>query len=299
MSDREHVVRRIADGFHFVEGPRWHDGKLYFSDFYGGKVFALDSNDQVTTVCEWPKWLSGLGFTPRGELLAVAVVERKLLRCSGDGQLSEVADLGGLTNQFCNDMLVDEQGRAYIGNFGFDTASEPISATNLFMVAPDGEVNVVANDLIFPNGMARTADGRTLIVAETFAGRLSAFDILENGRLSGHRTWASFTDRTFGTVEEALDSGVPLPDGIALDVEGNLWIGDAGGRAVLRVAPGGEILDRVSTPGLSVYAAAFGGPDRKTLYLCAAPPLNSHDPTVEKKSVLFATRVDVPGVPTS
>lgn len=296
MAVGDYTVREIAGGFHFLEGPRWHDGQLYFSDFAAGKVFVLKSNGRVEMICQAPNWVSGLGFTPGDELLVVAVQERKLLRCSGPGGLVEVADLSGVARHHCNDMLVDERGRAYIGNFGFDMNLDPIRTADLVMVSPRGGVRVVARDLIFPNGMARTADGRTLIVAETFAARLTAFDILPDGSLTARRTWAALSDRSFATVSECLVSGAPLPDGIALDTEGALWIGDAGGRAALRVAPGGEILDRVPTPDLSVFAVALGGADLKTLYMCASPPLYSHDPRVEKKAVLLATRVDVPGV---
>jgi sugar lactone lactonase YvrE len=297
MAVSDHAVRNVAGGFHFLEGPRWHDGRLYFSDFADGKVLVLESDGRVEVVCQAPGWVSGLGFTPGDELLVVAVQERKLLRYSGPAGLVEAADLSGVARYHCNDMLVDEHGRAYIGNFGFDMNLDGIRATDLAMVSPSGEVSVVAQDLIFPNGMARTADGRTLIVAETFAARLTAYDILADGSLTGRRTWAALSDRSFATVIECLGSGAPLPDGIALDTEGALWIGDAGGRAALRVAPGGEILDRVPTPELSVFAVALGGPDLKTLYMCASPPLYSHDPSVEKKAVLLATRVDVPGVP--
>lgn len=293
----DNTVRLIAGGFHFLEGPRWHKGRLYFSDFADGKVLVLEPDGRVEVVCQAPNWVSGLGFTPRDELLVVAVQERKLLRCSPAEGLVEVADLSGVARYHCNDMLVDECGRAYIGNFGFDMDLDRIRAADLAMVSPRGEVSIVARDLIFPNGMARTADGRTLIVAETFAARLTAFDILADGTLTARRTWAALSDREFTTVSECLGSGDPLPDGIALDGEGALWIADAGGRSALRVAPGGEILDRVPTPDLSVFAVALGGPDLKTLYLCASPPLYSSDPRVEKKAVLLATRVDVPGVP--
>lgn len=298
MAANEYEVRNIAEGFHFLEGPRWHNGQLYFSDFADGKVYVLQSNGRVEVVCRVPNWVSGLGFAPGGELLVVAVQERKLLRCAGPGGLVEVADLNDVARYHCNDMLVDEHGRAYIGNFGFDMDRDAICTTELAVVSPSGEVAVAARDLIFPNGMARTADGRTLIVAETFAARLTAFDILEDGSLTGRRTWATLSDRSFATVTECLGSGAPLPDGIALDTEGALWIADAGGRAALRVAPGGEILDRVPTPGLTVFAVALGGSDLKTLFMCASPPLYSHDPSAEKKAVLLAARVDVPGIPT-
>lgn len=298
MAVADYPVRQIAAGFHFLEGPRWHQGHLYFSDFADGKVYVLESDGRVEVVCQAPYWVSGLGFTPSDELLVVAVQERRLLRCSGPEGLLEVADLSGVARYHCNDMLVDEHGRAYIGNFGFDLGGDAIRAADLALVSPRGEISVVAQDLIFPNGMARTPDGSTLIVAETFAARLTAFDILADGSLTGRRTWAALSDRSFATVGECLGAGAPLPDGIALDTEGALWIGDAGGRAALRVAPGGEILDRVPTPELSVFAVALGGPDLKTLYMCASPPLFSHDPSVERRAVLLATRVDVPGVPT-
>jgi sugar lactone lactonase YvrE len=296
MTVSEYAARKVAGGFHFLEGPRWHIGKLYFSDFAAGKVYVLDSTGRARVVCQLPNWVSGLGFTPADELLAVAVQERKLFRCSGPEGLSEVADLSDVARYHCNDMLVDECGRAYIGNFGFDMDVDEICATDLAMVSPRGEVSVVARDLIFPNGMARTADGRTLIVAETFAARLTAFDILADGSLAERRTWASLSERSFATVSECLGSGAALPDGIALDTEGAVWIGDAGGRAALRVAPGGEILARVPTPELSVFAVALGDPDLKTLYMCASPPLYSHDPRMEMKAVLLAARVGVPGV---
>ena len=299
MTARERAVRNIASGFHFLEGPRWHEDQLYFADFHGGKVFALKSNGQVDAICHASDWVSGLGFAPGGDLLVVAVRERKLLRCSVSTGLVEVAaDISGIARHFCNDMLVDERGRAYIGNFGLDMAADEIHEADLVMVSQRGEVGVVARNLVFPNGMARTADGRTLIVAETFAARLTAFDIRADGSLTGRRTWAALSDRSFATISECLGSGAPLPDGIALDIEGAPWIGDAGGRAALRVAPGGEILDRVPTPELSVYAVALGGPDLKTLYMCASPALYSHDPSVERKSVLLATRVAVAGIPT-
>jgi len=294
----DYTVRQIAGGFHFLEAPRWHDGRLYFSDFAAGKVFVLQSDGRVELVCQSANWVSGLGFTPTGELLVVAVQERKLLRCAGREEWVEVADLNGVAGYHCNDMLVDEHGRAYVGNFGFDMNRDEIRAADLVMVCARGEVRVVARDLTFPNGMARTADGRTLIVAETFAARLTAFDILADGSLTARRTWAALSDRNFATVSECLGSGAPLPDGIALDTEGALWIADAGGRGALRVAPGGGILDRVPTAELSVFAVALGGPDLKTLYMCASPPLYSHDPRVEKRAVLLATRVEAPGVPT-
>ena len=306
MQARDREITLIADGFHFLEGPRWHKGKLYFSDFYGGKVYSLDADDKVSTVCQWTKWVSGIGFAPNGDLLFVAVDERKLMRYS-DGRFSEVADLGRLAAYSCNDMLVDEAGRAYIGNFGFNipspeaeeplAPSEYVASTDILLVTPEGEVSVAGSDLVFPNGMTRSPDGRTLIVAETFRGRLSAFDIADDGTLSGHRSWADFGKRDFKTVKESIASGAALPDGICADSSGAVWIADINAKGVSRIAEGGEVLEHIPTGDLSVFAVALGGPDLKTLYMCAAPPFHSHDPSVEKAGVLLSTNVDVSGIP--
>jgi sugar lactone lactonase YvrE len=304
---REHEIRRIAEGFHFPEGPRWHEGKLYFSDFYAGKVYALEADESVTTFCAWTDWISGIGFTPDNDLLFVAVSTQKLMRYTAAGDFVEVVDLGRFVQRKCNDMLVDEAGWAYIGNFGFDLPpdkssetpkpGEEIATTRLIVVSPDGQARMADGELVFPNGMARSPDGRTLIVAETFAGRLSAFDMGEDGSLTGHRVWVDFAGHDFATVAQALASGVPLPDGITVDAEGAVWLADVSGTGAIRVAPGGKILDRVATPGLTVFAVELGGEDLRTLYLCAAPHFQTHDPVAEKRGVLLATQVDVPGVP--
>jgi Gluconolactonase len=307
MQERDYKVRTVAEGFRFLEGPRWHKGALYFSDFYDRAIYRLESDESVTTLCELPDWVSGLGFMPDGDLLYVSVSEHKLYRRSADGSLTEHADLNALVSHNCNDMLVDEAGRAYVGNFGFDVPptrtvgeiaeGQRARATKLVMVSPEGMASTVDSSLIFPNGMARSRDRRTLLVAETFRGRVSAFDIAEDGSLSGQRPWADFAGRDYASAIEALDADVPLPDGIAMDSEGALWIADAGATAVIRVAEGGEILERISTPGLTSFAVAFGGDDLKTLYMLAGPPFYTHDPLAEKASVLLAARVDVAGVP--
>src|SRR5262249_8257398 len=153
---------------------------------------------------------------------------------------------------------------------------------------------IVAHDLIFPNGMAMTGDGKLLLVAETFAGRISVFKIDSDGLLSDRRIWAKFASRKYESVPAAVASGEPLPAGIALDTAGSLWIADAGGRGAVLVAEGGRILRAINTGNLSVYAVALGGPDRRTLFMCAAPPLLSYDPTADSASVLLTSRVDTP-----
>ncbi len=290
-----HEPRLVADGFSFLEGPRWHDGRLYVSDFYTHRVLAFDPRGQVETVCTVLKQPSGLGFLPDGSLLVISMLDRRLLHLDG-GRLVEVVDLTPLAPWHCNDMVVDAAGRAYVGNFGFDDSADgKMQVTNLICVDTDGSTRIAASDLLFPNGMVITPEGRQMLVAETFAARISAFDIGQDGGLANRRTWASFGARVEETVAAAIGSQAPLPDGMAMDAEGALWIGDAAGTGALRVREGGEILDFVPTGDLAVYAVALGGRDRRTLYLCAAPPLPHGRPKTELRAVLLSCPVQAPG----
>lgn len=291
-----HAPELVAEGFTFLEGPRWRDGRLFVSDFYSGRVLAFDKAGRYETLCEVPGQPSGLGFARDGSLLIVSMIERRLLRLH-DGRLDEVADLTDLAPGLCNDMVVDENGRAYIGNFGAPNDDDPdrIPTTRLIRVDDDGSVHVAAEGLVFPNGTVIAPDGRTLFIAETLAGRITAFDTVANGGLSNRRVWAGFGDPGT-TFEEAVHSGVALPDGMALDAEGALWVGDAAGHGALRVARGGAVIDAVDTGHLTVYAVCLGDEDRRTLYLCAAPPLGAGGAAGEGRSALFRARVDAPGV---
>lgn len=286
----------LAHGFSFLEGPRWHDGRLYASDFFTRQVLVFDDQFTGKAVCNMPGQPSGLGWLPDGSLLISSMLDRRVLRFE-DGHFTEHADLTSLANWHCNDMTVDEAGRAYIGNFGWDdTASDRIRPTDIHCIEPDGSVSVAATDLVFPNGMAISADGATFYVAETFAARISAFDRASDGTLSNRRTWAAFTSEQPTSLEAVCASGVPLPDGLALDAEGALWIGDAGGNAALRVAAGGEILDAVSSGEQASYAVALGGADRQTLFICAAVPYGKGDPSERFESRLLSAPLEVPGV---
>jgi len=290
------VPRLLAQGFSFLEGPRWHEGRLYVSDFYTHRVLAFNENGSFETLCNVPGQPSGLGFLPDGSLLVVSMLDRRLLRLEGDA-LIQVADLSSLASWPCNDMVVDKAGRSYVGNFGFDDgADEGMEATDLICVQPDGTAAVAASDLLFPNGIVITPGADRMMVAETFAGRISAFDVAADGTLSNRRTWASFLSPPPATLAAAIASGVPLPDGMALDAEGALWIGDAAGNGASRIREGGETIDFVPTGDLAVYAVALGGADRRTLFLCAAPPLPHGRPDVERRAVLLSCRVDSPGV---
>ncbi|MEU4240254.1 SMP-30/gluconolactonase/LRE family protein [Actinoplanes sp. NPDC026619] len=263
----------IAD-LHFAEAPRWHDERLWFSDFYGGLVrSARADGSDIRVEATVPEQPSGLGWLPDGRLLVVSMRDRKILRREQDGSLVVHADLGGHATGHLNDMAVDDQGRVYVGNFGFDLmGGAPLAPASLHRVDPDGGVTEVADDLWFPNGSVLT-DGGVLLVNETFGNRVTAFDLTPDGELTNRRVWAQFgplpTEREF---EKVLPQLVVAPDGACLDPAGALWIADATGSRLLRVVEGGTITDEIR-PGTPVYACAFGN---NTLFACAAPDFFEH-----------------------
>ena len=207
---------------------------------------------------------SGLGWLPDGSLLVVSMKDQRLLRVASDGSVSTHADLSDVCGGYLNDLVVDASGRAFVGDFGFDLmgGGAPSSAS-VKRVDPDGTVTVVASDLRFPNGSVITPDGGTLIVGETWGNRFSAFDIAADGSLTNRRVWAAFGPEPAGdTLEEWLGQVVVAPDGCTLDAEGHIWVADGFGSRVLRVAPGGEIVDEIAAPdGMGVFACALGGDD--------------------------------------
>jgi sugar lactone lactonase YvrE len=270
----------LLEGFTFLEAPRWRDGKLWFSDFFGHRVLAMDAGGQVETVCEVPHQPSGLGWLPDGRMLVVSMIDRRVLRLEADG-LVEHADLSHLATFHTNDMVVDDQGRAYVGNFGSDLAAggmpEPAA---LILVTPDGQPRIVAEDLLFPNGSVITSDGRTLIVGESFGARMTAFDIAPDGSLSNRRLWAQ--------LEGAI------PDGCCIDAEGALWIASPPTREVLRVREGGETTDRISTDPMAI-ACMLGGDDRRTLYVLTAPSVDGPECETLRSARIESLEVEVPG----
>ena len=271
----------LLDGLKFGEGPRWRDGKLWFSDFYAHRVATVDLEGRDETIVEVPQRPSGLGWTPQGELLVVSMLDRRVLRFDG-GSLHRYADLADLAGGLCNDMVVDAAGRAYVGNFGYDRHNDaPPRNTRIIRVDPDARATSVGAELHFPNGMVITPDGRTLIVAETFAHRLSAFDVGADGSLGNRRLFA------------ALD--VVFPDGICLDAEGAVWVADARAPHVVRVLPGGRIAHTVYTGAdRCSYACMLGGPDRRTLFVITN---TGSGPKMAERSDgrIEIVRVDVPG----
>lgn len=286
-------VRTIATGFSFLESPRWHDERLYVSDFYTSYVYAFTEDGACEHVCRVPGQPSGLGFSPEGELLVVSRFEKTLLRRRGGGLevVAELVDAPGLLN----DMVVDALGRAYVGACVAPDDAGNAPATEVLRVEADGAVSVAAGDLVFPNGLVITPDG-TLFVSETFSHRISAFDVDSDGGLSGRRVWKDFAAPGSVLSTSRVAPGAPaLPDGLALDAEGALWVADAYGSGALRLARDGAVLETVSTGDSSVYAVALGGADRRTLFLCVSAPLGVEDPETTRNSALLACEVDVAG----
>ena len=289
----ERNVDVVSDGWSYLECPRWHEGRLWVSDFYTEKVVAIDDAGHHEVMAEVPEQPSGLGFLPDGRALIVSMRDHRILRRENDGSLVEHADLSALVADHLNDMVVDARGGAYVGNFGFDLmGGAPISATTLTYVDPDGAASTVADDLLFPNGMV-LRDG-VLVVAETFGARLTAFDVADDGGLARRRSWARFAEPPATTdVGEAVGALPVAPDGICADADGAIWVADALHARLLRVAEGGEILEELPT-GTGVYACMLGGEDGRTLYACAAPSFAEHERRPVREAQLLATRVDVP-----
>ena len=279
----------LMEGLTFGEGPRWHEGKFYFSDFYSHKVFSLDMDGNYELIVEVQGQPSGLGWMPDGTMLIVSMKDRKLLGFYNN-KLYEVADLSDLAGFHCNDMVVDNKGNAYVGNFGFNSYSgEEIRGANLILIRPGQAPCVAADDLLFPNGTVITPDGKTLIIGETYAARLTAFDINEDATLSNRRIWTDFT-------LNAKEGSVPVPDGMCLDAEGAIWVASPTTASVIRVKEGGEILDRIPVE-TNAYACMLGGEDLKTLFICTsnASGVDPEAAVKEKSGKIEIVKVDVPG----
>ena len=285
----ERKLETLMKGLTFGEGPRWHENKFYFSDFYSHKVYSLDLSGKYEVIVEIPNQPSGLGWTPDGTMLIVSMKDRKLMSFK-DGLLTERADLTELSGFHCNDMVVDIDGNAFIGNFGFNTYDgEEIKPTNLILVRPGEEPVLAAENLFFPNGTVITPDNKTLIVGETYAARLTAFDKSEDGSLSNRRIWADLK-------VNAEEGTVPLPDGMCIDEEGAIWVASPSTAEVIRVHEGGMISERIPVQ-TNAFACMLGGEDRRTLFICTSNG-SGVDPEAalrEKSGKIEITQVDVPG----
>ena len=271
----------LVGGFTFLEGPRWHNGKLWVSDMFAEHVVTVDMQGNTELVATVPERPSGLGFLPDGRLLIVSMHNQKLLRQDPSG-LTEVADVSSLVRGDINDMVVDAQGRSYIGSFGYDLmGGEEAKPANIVMVTPDGQASVVADGLGFPNGTVISPDGKTMIVAETFANCLTAFSIADDGSLSDRRVFAQLGEAT--------------PDGICLDAEGAVWVSSFVTSEFIRVKDGGEVTHTIPVPNKRAVACMLGGEGRYTLFMLTAATTVEELAQGNSEAFIETVQVDVPG----
>jgi sugar lactone lactonase YvrE len=266
----------------FGEAPRWRDGWLYLSDIHADRVLRVAPAGGYEVVATFDGPTSGLGWLPDGRMLVVSMHDRKLLR-EEPGGFVEHADLSAIATWHANDMVVAEDGTAYVGNFGFRIfpVREEARPAAIARVAPDGAVSVAADNFWFPNGAVITPDGSTLIVAESRAKCLTALDIATDGSLVNRRLWGQMSDEQ-------------LPDGICLDAEGAIWIASPPSREVVRMAEGGAILETIVTEQEAI-ACMLGGDDGRTLFILTA---EGRDPAWCRENHtarVLATTVEVRG----
>ncbi|WP_396872812.1 SMP-30/gluconolactonase/LRE family protein [Mycolicibacter heraklionensis] len=263
----------LAGGFCFGEGPRWFEGLLWFSDMLGEAIHTVNLRGSMTTVPLPGHTPSGLGFRPDGSLLIASASDRQVLCYDGD-TVTMLADLSELVPADLGDMVVDAAGRAYIG-------SQAYSGGVLVRVGPDASVHLVAEDLDFPNGMAITPDGGTLIVAESMGRRLTRFTVDADGELRDRRVFA-----------DGLDGP---PDGIALDAAGGVWTAMTLANQFERITEGGVVTDRIATGERAAIACALGGPKRRTLFLLSSTTAYPKHLIGTRDSRLDAVSVEIPG----
>ena len=272
MSEFTTLLKDLA----LVESPRWHDNRLVFSDWGAGEVLAVDldgTRELITPIDAMPFCLDRL---PDGRLLVVAGYQ--LLVRESDGSLNAYADLGSLSTKPWNDIVTDGRGNTYVNNIGFDFPEGKFAPGLIALIKPDGTPQQAADGLAFPNGMAVTPDNATLIVAESYGGVLTAYDIAPDGDLSNRRVWA--------------DLQGAAPDGICIDAEGAVWFAEVPGRRCVRVREGGEVVQTI-TSELGCFACMLGGPDGTTLFATAAAWPDAMTPGSRTGRIL-RTEVSVP-----
>jgi sugar lactone lactonase YvrE len=251
-------MKTLLSGLAFGESPRWHDDRLWFADWGAHEIIAvdLDGNCEVIVHVRFPSFPMCIDWLSDGHLVVVSGRDGLLLRREPDGSLVTHADLSGLAKPKhpWNEIVVDGRGNAYINNEGFEFPGGTFAPGTIVLLTPDGSARQVADGIAFPNGMAVTPDNSTLIVAESYGNRLTAFDIARDGRLSNRHVWAD------------LDSGVP--DGICIDAEGAVWYADVPNKRCVRVGEGGEVL-QVIDHDRGCFACVLGGTDRRTLFIMA------------------------------
>jgi sugar lactone lactonase YvrE len=290
-------LHTLLEGGAFFESPRWHEGRWWVSDFYRRLVLSVSAEGEAREVLEVEGQPSGLGWMPDGSMLVVSMRDHRILRRSAEGGVTEHADVSAYCGGHLNDMVVDEHGRAFAGEFGFDLmGGEDPKTANLIRVDPDGSARVVAGDLLFPNGSVITPDGRTLIVGETAGARYTAFTIEDDGSLVDRRVWAQMAPTPeVTTLAETLGALRFGADGCGLDAENHIWCADEVNARCVRIAPGGEIVAEIAAPeGLDFFACMLGGEDGHTLLMCAAPDFAEENRRAAREGVLLTTTVAVP-----
>lgn len=278
VSSQPSSSETVIEGLHFAECLRWRDGLLYFCDMYGDNVQTFDPASGGRAVIGEVFHPGGIGWLPDGRMLVVASEDRRVLEVGPTGN-APFADLAELAPGWTNDMLVDGEGCAYVGNFGYDLFTEEVRTTRLIRVDPDRSISIEPGELAFPNGMVRRSDGR-LVVAETFGHRIAIFDVGEEGSLS---------------LVERIELGQDLhPDGMCVDAEDGVWFASVYSGEVVRLDLGGG-LERHSV-SQNAYACMLGGEDRRTLYVATAPDHEPADRRARAEGRIEALRVEVPGV---
>ncbi|GAA1123041.1 MULTISPECIES: SMP-30/gluconolactonase/LRE family protein [Kitasatospora] len=276
--------RVLLDGLVLGESPRWHDDRLWFCDWGAHELITVDATGTRETAGRVDAFPFCIDPLPDGRLLVLAGSDRRLLRREADGTLVPYADLRPLCDRPWNEVAADGRGNAYANCIGFDLMSgEPPAPGLVALVTPDGTARTVAGDLGFPNGMAVTPDGTTLLVAESYASRITAFDVAPDGSLTGRRTWAE--------IEGSA------PDGISLDAEGALWYADVPNRRCVRVREGGDVLQTVETDR-GCFSCALGTPGgTPTLYITAAEWTGTAGATAARTGLLLTAPAPAPPAP--
>jgi sugar lactone lactonase YvrE len=288
MTTETLTAEPFVSGLYFGECPRWHEGRLWYSDFFDRTVFSVSPEGERRVEVDFDGEPAGLGWLPDGRLLINSRLDRLIYRREPDGTLVVHGDLRPFATWHANDMVVASNGQAYAGNFGFDldglsdgvVEASAIRTASLIRVDPDGTSHDAADEIQFPNGTVITDDDATLIIAESFGGRLTAFDRAPDGVLSNRRVWAALT-------------GI-APDGICLCADGSVWVANALKAECVRVAEGGEVLERV-TASRNCYACMLGDDDRRTLYLVTAVDSNASVARASRNGAIEKVRTTVPG----